>query len=67
MLIYRDGRALGTIGGGCVEGDIITKARFQLIDGDRAPRIYKVDMTGADAEEEGMVCGGTVNILLEWV
>ncbi|MGM9974798.1 MAG: XdhC family protein [Clostridiaceae bacterium] len=67
MLIYRDGRALGTIGGGCVEGDIITKARFQLIDGDKTPRIYKVDMTGADAEEEGMVCGGTVNILLEWV
>ena len=67
MLIYKDGRILGTIGGGCVEGDITTKARFQLLDGDKAPKIYKVDMTGTDAEEEGMVCGGTVDILLEWV
>ncbi|WP_426348619.1 XdhC family protein [Alloiococcus sp. CFN-8] len=67
MLIFKDGRTLGTIGGGCVEADIITKARYQLLDGDKAPRIYKVDMTGADAEEEGMVCGGTVDILLEWV
>ena len=67
MLIYKDGKTLGTIGGGCVEADIITKARFQLLDGDRVPKIYKVDMTGADAEEEGMVCGGTVDILLEWV
>ncbi len=67
MLIYKDGKTLGTIGGGCVEADIITKARFQLLDGDKGPRIYKVDMTGADAEEEGMVCGGTVDILLEWV
>ena len=67
MLIFKDGRTLGTIGGGCVEADIITKARYQLLDGDKIPRIYKVDMTGADAEEEGMVCGGTVDILLEWV
>ncbi len=67
MLIYKDGKTLGTIGGGCVEGDIITKARFQLLEVDKTPRIYKVDMTGTDAEEEGMVCGGTVNILLEWV
>ncbi len=67
MLIYKDGRILGTIGGGCVEGDITIKARFQLLDGDKAPKIYKVDMTGTDAEEEGMVCGGTVDILLEWV
>ena len=67
MLIYKDGKTLGTIGGGCVEADIITKARYQLMDKDKASRIYKVDMTGADAEEEGMVCGGTVDILLEWV
>lgn len=67
MLIYRDGKTIGTIGGGCAEGDIITKARFQLLEEDRTPKIVMVDMTQANAEEEGMVCGGTIKILLEWV
>ena len=67
MLIYKDGTTVGTIGGGCVEADICSKARLQLIENDQLPRLYTVDMTGRDAEEEGMVCGGIVEILLELV
>ncbi len=67
MLIYKDGKTLGTIGGGCLEADIINNARYKLLEGDETPGIFKIDMTGEDAEEEGMVCGGTVDILLEWV
>ena len=67
MLIYKDGTTIGTIGGGCVEADICSKARYQLMEGDTAPKVYRVDMTGRDAEEEGMVCGGIVQILLEMV
>ena len=33
----------------------------------KAPQIVHVDMTGEDAEEEGMVCGGKVKVLLEEV
>lgn len=67
MLIFKDGTIVGTIGGGCVEADICTKARFQLMEEEKEPKLYTVDMTGRDAEEEGMVCGGIIEILLEVV
>ncbi len=63
MLIYKDGTTVGTIGGGCVEADICSKAR--LMEKDQKPKIYTMDMTGREAEEDGMVCGGIVEILLE--
>lgn len=65
MLIYKDGTTVGTIGGGCVEADICSKAR--LLEKDQKPKLYTVDMTGHEAEEDGMVCGGIVEILLESV
>ena len=30
-------------------------------------KICRVDMTGSDAEDEGMVCGGIIDVLLEMV
>lgn len=65
MLIFKDGTAIGTIGGGCVEAEVCRMALTMLSDEDRAPKLYTVDMTGQDAEKEGMVCGGVVEILLE--
>ncbi len=67
MLILPDGSCIGTIGGGCVESDILRKGLHLLRTDDRNPHICKVDMTGRDAEDEGMVCGGTVDILFEIV
>jgi len=65
MLIYRDGTIVGTIGGGCVEADICRNAQVLFSTGDLKAKLYSVDMTGNDAEEDGMVCGGVVEILLE--
>lgn len=67
MLIYMDGTIKGTIGGGCVEADVCSKARYLLMKEDKTPKLFTVDMTGREAEEEGMVCGGIVEILLEWI
>lgn len=65
MLIYRDGRTVGTIGGGCLEADIF-QAALHLMSQEKLPmKLYHADMTGKHAEEEGMVCGGTVEVLLE--
>ena len=66
MIVWSEGRTLGSIGGGCSEGEIIVAAR-DLIDEEKEGAFItmEVDMTGDVAEEEGMVCGGTMNVLIE--
>jgi xanthine dehydrogenase accessory factor len=65
MLVFANGETVGTIGGGCMESEIIRKCRVMLQDKESECKICEVDMTGRDAEEEGMVCGGTIEVLLE--
>lgn len=67
MLICPDGKCIGTIGGGCAESNILQKALMMLRADEEAARIYHVDMTGSEAEDEGMVCGGVIDVLLEIV
>ena len=66
MIVWSEGRTLGSIGGGCSEGEIIVAAR-DLIDEEKEGAFItmEVDMTGDVAEDEGMVCGGTMDILIE--
>lgn len=63
MIVYEDGGIEGTIGGGCAEASIMQEAREIIKDG--GYRICEVDMTGSVAEDEGMVCGGTMKVLIE--
>jgi len=63
MLIYPDGRTIGTIGGGCAEADVRRKALVVMERG-RA-QWYTVDMTGPVLEDEGLACGGKMLILIE--
>ncbi|WP_313344034.1 XdhC/CoxI family protein [Sedimentibacter sp.] len=63
MVIFKDGTAIGTIGGGCVEADVRQKA-LRVIDNQES-QLIKVDMTGVDAEEDGMVCGGIIEVFIE--
>lgn len=63
MLVYGDGRILGTIGGGCGESEV-RLAALGVIDENR-PRIHKVSMTADTAAQEGMVCGGTLEVFIE--
>lgn len=65
MLIRQDGTCVGTIGGGCMEAAVIRKALQMMMPGAEAVQVCRADLTGLDAEEEGMVCGGTADILLE--
>lgn len=65
MLIYPDGRFEGTIGGGCVESDVIRSARMLLDEPEPRTRIYHVDLTADAAEDAGMVCGGVISVLVE--
>lgn len=63
MLVYQDGRILGSIGGGCSEAAVIGQAR-QMI-GTKTFKVVDIDLTGEAAEEEGMVCGGVMTVLIE--
>lgn len=65
MLVWSDGRTIGSIGGGCSEGEAIQAAHEVIRDGQF--RYLDIDMTGEVAEDEGMVCGGIMKVLVERV
>lgn len=65
MAVFADGHCAGTIGGGCAEADIIRQALLMLHEKSADCRIASVDMTAAEAEDEGMVCGGRIRVFLE--
>ena len=63
MAVSPRGEVTGSIGGGCSEGavirdavDIIGTGRYMVVD---------IDLTGEVAESDGMVCGGTMRVLVE--
>ncbi len=62
MVVGRDGRLRGTVGGGCVEAEILWRAR-EAID-NRKCEIYSYDYN-ADEEENGLICGGSVTVFIE--
>ena len=63
MLVYADGRTVGTIGGGCYENDAFWKAR-EAIKG-RRPLNVKYELTDDIAEETGLICGGQMEVFIE--
>lgn len=63
MLVRSGGEVAGTIGGGCLEAEIIAVASEVLADGEA--RITHYTMTEQQAGESGLNCGGTVRILTE--
>jgi xanthine dehydrogenase accessory factor len=63
MLVFGDGRIVGTVGGGCYEHDAIGKARQVLIS--RKAVTVKYDLNDDFAEETGLVCGGQMEVFIE--
>ncbi len=63
MLVYADGRTIGTIGGGCYENDAFWKARRAL--DTRKPLVAKYELTDDIAEESGLICGGQMDVYIE--
>jgi xanthine dehydrogenase accessory factor len=64
MLVFQDGSIRGTVGGGIIEASVIQEA-LRLFD-NRMPKVLDLDLTSAQIEDEGMTCGGTVGIFLEY-
>ena len=65
MAVDRSLKAVGTIGGGCSEHAVLMEAH-RLIGTDQC-RCVHVDMSNDVAEEEGMVCGGRMKVLIQGI
>ena len=63
MLVYADGRTVGTIGGGCYENDAFWKAREAIKN--RKPLNLKFELNDDFAQETGLVCGGQMEVFVE--
>jgi xanthine dehydrogenase accessory factor len=60
MLVFADGRTVGTIGGGCYESDAIGRARSAIQSGQ--PAFLHFELNDDFAQENGLVCGGRMDI-----
>lgn len=64
LLVRKDGSGVGTLGGGCVEGDIWFAAKELLKRGGQAQ--YREYQLNEDlAARDGLVCGGTMYFLID--
>jgi xanthine dehydrogenase accessory factor len=65
MVVLRDGTALGTIGGGCVEADV--KARALRLLGERADRLISFKLDHDPGWDDGLICGGAIDVAVQVV
>lgn len=62
LLVFADGHTIGTVGGGCGEAQIRSKALNVIYGGQQ---LVLVSMNDEETVEEGMVCGGTMEVFIE--
>ncbi len=65
MLIRSDGSIAGTIGGGLLEA--MVREDGALVWQTKTSIQRKLELSGKDASESNMICGGQVEVLIEWV
>jgi xanthine dehydrogenase accessory factor len=63
MLVWPDGRTVGTIGGGCYENDAFWKAREALASG--RPSLVHYELNDDFAQENGLICGGRMDVHID--
>ncbi|MCL4821660.1 MAG: XdhC family protein [Vicinamibacteria bacterium] len=63
MLVREDGTCVGTIGGGCVENEMVRRARLAIAR--RRPELASYELTADQAGEDGLVCGGRMQVFVD--
>src|SRR6201988_26557 len=63
MLVFRDGRLVGTIGGRCYENDAFWKAREAITN--RRPQLVRYELSDDFAQETGLIFGGQMEVYIE--
>jgi xanthine/CO dehydrogenase XdhC/CoxF family maturation factor len=65
MLITSDGRRVGSISGGCLEGDVARKGWWWTESGKPVVRVYDTTSDEEALWELGLGCNGVVRVLLK--
>ncbi len=64
MALRDDGMVQGSVSGGCIEDDLISRMLAGEF-GDTQPRIIRYGVTQLEAQRFGLPCGGTLELVLE--
>lgn len=65
LLVRSDGSFAGTVGGGCLESEVLEVARAVL--GGAPPQVLQFRLNERDYPDSGLLCGGMVTVLVESV
>ncbi len=63
LAVDGEGKFLGSVSGGCIEGAVIKEALAAI--GDGKPRLLDFGVTNEQAWEVGLACGGKVQVFVE--
>jgi xanthine dehydrogenase accessory factor len=63
MLVREDGTSIGTVGGGCVEADVWAAAKEVMEK--ELPRKLVFHLNNEATYDNGLICGGTVEVFVE--
>ena len=63
LIVDREGRFLGSVSGGCIEGAVVREA-FEVMDSG-VPRLLEFGVSNERAWEVGLACGGRVQVYVE--
>lgn len=67
MIVTKELKTYGTIGGGCVEGQVAEEAALMLREGQKGIVIKTYDLVEEEAGGVGMNCGGKIDVAIEVV
>ena len=65
LVVSTDGKMLGSVSGGCIEGAVFKEA--QEVIADVKPRLLDFGITNEQAWEVGLACGGKLQVFVEKV
>jgi xanthine dehydrogenase accessory factor len=65
MVIGAGGKTFGTIGGSLLESTAIKESRLVIAGG--CSKLLEFSLSGKDAQSRGMICGGTAQVLLDYI
>jgi xanthine/CO dehydrogenase XdhC/CoxF family maturation factor len=63
LVVDNEGRFIGSVSGGCIEGAVIREAAEAMQDGET--RLLSFGVSNEEAWDVGLACGGKVEVFVE--